>query len=507
MDKSQPADINLLDANETLRKCLVKVSFAAAGIQKQMDIELQKLRELIRADAIEDDIHEQVENIARALRAIDEESQSQRANLSYEELLENLQMLLSAELPDLQNKIDKIISKGANHTLMYTLQKLVNITPHPEKNSSSSGIFGKLFKSSETNESDPAELVEKVSQTINKLLGQLHIPENLNEKIEFIYDELKSLNTLQEFPPIMEAISAIVLDLTFEDQLRFESFLKQLGQKLDFVQQMIENTSIIQSKNNEAASELNKEMRDHVQQLHANIKHANSLTDLQESVQGRLEKVISALDTFNGSRETFVQNNNKQITTMSQKLFESRNDIKMLEQQLKDQQQLAETDMLTRLPNRYAFQRRMEDEHIRWRRYRHPVAICIADIDHFKKVNDSYGHSVGDSVLLQIATMLHDGMRDSDFIARYGGEEFVIILPETTLTKATKAINKLRLKMAEHSFDLEGNEFNVTVSFGVAEFEEDDDINDVLKRSDNALYRAKEKGRDQVCCEMKSLVP
>ncbi len=503
MTHSNQSGIDLLDANETLKKCLVKISFAAAGIQKQMDVELQTLRELIRNDAFEDEIHDQVETIAKVLRALDEETTSLTANLSQQDLLENLQMLINAEMPKIRKKLSLIITKGENEPLLDTICNIADL--FPKKTTQPRSLFSKIFSHKEPEPPENENTIERVSSTISQLLSQLHTPVGLESKINTLQQDLKSLNNLSEFPPVLEEISSIVLDISYEDQQRFESFLRLLGQKLDFVQQLIINTSTAQSNQDEATADLNKEMRDHVQQLHANIRHADSLKDLQESVQSRLEKVISSLDAFNNNHESFVEVNQKQLKDMKGKLSESQKDIKNLEQKLKDQQHLAETDMLTKLPNRYAFQRKIEEEYARWRRYRNPLSVAIADIDHFKKVNDNHGHNAGDRVLAQVAAILSEGLRESDFVARWGGEEFIITMPETALTKATKAINKLRTKIAEQVIDLGGQKIFVTISFGVAELEDNDPVAEVIKRADIALYRAKDKGRNQVCCEIKQL--
>ena len=497
------SDADLLDANETLRKCLVKISFAAAGIQKQMDDELQTLRELIRNDAIEEDIHDQVEAIARVLRELDEESQNIAASLTQEELLDNLRLLINADYPQQQRKVNQILNKSSPQNFIQTLQKIGDIFPRDDIKPK--GLFSKLFHTKEPEQESPQSTIESLTGTISQLLNQLHTASDLKEKMDYLQERLQTIHSLPDFPPILEEISSIILDISFTDQLKFETFLRELGQKLDFVQQLIINNVQAQGMENEAASELNKEMRDHVQQLHANIRHADSLKDLQDSVQSRLEKVIKSLDNFNLTHETFIETNQKQLCTMEKKLSESRQDIQVLQQKLRDQQYLAETDALTKLPNRYAFQRKMEEEYARWRRYRNPLSVAIADVDHFKSINDNYGHDGGDKVLANIAQTLNQGLRESDLVARYGGEEFIIIMPETILTKATKAINKLRQKIADHSIQVDGKSIHVTLSFGVSELEDDDPIADVIKRADNALYRAKEKGRNQVCCEMKEV--
>lgn len=156
---------------------------------------------------------------------------------------------------------------------------------------------------------------------------------------------------------------------------------------------------------------------------------------------------------------------------------------------------LANTDGLTGIYNRSKIEQILTIEVLRSRRYKHPLSIIIADIDHFKTVNDTYGHNVGDVVLSGISSMMKEHIREVDYIGRWGGEEFLIVCPETSLEGARKLAEKLRKKIEKHQF----NEIGVkTISMGVAEIEEDDWDEEILKRADRNLYKAKKAGRNRV---------
>jgi two-component system, cell cycle response regulator len=117
------------------------------------------------------------------------------------------------------------------------------------------------------------------------------------------------------------------------------------------------------------------------------------------------------------------------------------------------------------------------------------------DLDYFKRVNDAFGHEVGDSVLKVVTRLTKENIRSADVVARWGGEEFMVLMPETDIQAAGIASEKLRLAIAGHHFDTVGT---LTASFGVAEFKPPDDVNSLLKRTDDALYQAKDKGRNRV---------
>lgn len=162
-------------------------------------------------------------------------------------------------------------------------------------------------------------------------------------------------------------------------------------------------------------------------------------------------------------------------------------------------ERLSLTDPLTGLRNRRGFMddaRRNIDIAIR---YKHPLSILIFDIDHFKGVNDTYGHAIGDKVLAGIAHVCRNLMRTTDLLARFGGEEFCFLFPETTAAKALLLAERLRVVISAMEFEAESQNFRVTVSIGISEcLGHKDSLENLLARSDEALYQAKNTGRNRV---------
>jgi diguanylate cyclase (GGDEF)-like protein len=156
---------------------------------------------------------------------------------------------------------------------------------------------------------------------------------------------------------------------------------------------------------------------------------------------------------------------------------------------------LSVTDRLTGLFNRRKLDEVLEEELIRCRRYGVEFAVIIMDIDHFKRVNDTRGHHVGDGVLQQMAQLLRDGTRDADALARFGGEEFVIVCRHSGLEGCIDTAERLRAAIAAHDFPGVGP---LTASFGVAACCKEDSAESLLERADAALYRAKGAGRNRV---------
>lgn len=178
-----------------------------------------------------------------------------------------------------------------------------------------------------------------------------------------------------------------------------------------------------------------------------------------------------------------------------------------LEQALRKRNQeialLSITDPLTRIFNRGYINDHLPIAFKRAARYHQPLSIIIADIDHFKVVNDTYGHQAGDKILIKFAAALKETLRtDIDWVARYGGEEFLVTLPETDLEGAKTVAERLRELTAELSIDTGDKQIKITASFGVATLSQDSDMkmlntDELIKTADRCLYEAKEKGRNQ----------
>lgn len=169
---------------------------------------------------------------------------------------------------------------------------------------------------------------------------------------------------------------------------------------------------------------------------------------------------------------------------------------RLVQERTTELQRLASTDALTGLFNRRKFNEELHNEIARAKRYGVQLTLIIFDIDHFKRINDHYGHQVGDSVLQSLATLVLNNIRDTDVLARWGGEEFTILISDNETIAPNTLAEKLREVIAENRFAEVGT---VTCSFGVAEYKTGEDIKAFIKRADVNLYRAKAEGRNRVC--------
>jgi len=216
--------------------------------------------------------------------------------------------------------------------------------------------------------------------------------------------------------------------------------------------------------------------------------------DLLES-QTHREQAMRELADANLHLEERIALRTAELSQLNAALLEEIEERKSAERRL---EKAATSDFLTGLLNRPAMLTLLEQESDRIRRGVAAYSLALADLDHFKPINDRYGHAVGDQALTRIADLLRSSLRSQDAICRWGGDELLIFLPETTLDGAVEAVEKIRQRLTEVPLVVRGGELRLSVSVGVAEAACDEAVTEVVRRADDALYQAKQAGRNRV---------
>lgn len=212
---------------------------------------------------------------------------------------------------------------------------------------------------------------------------------------------------------------------------------------------------------------------------------------------GVLKIISGEQDTFDSLEENVI---NLLSGMLSAAIFQSLQQLEK-EKYIEQVRTMALTDSLTGLDNRRSLMNQLKDEVKRANRHSRSFSFAILDLDHFKRINDSYGHQKGDEVLSRVARVLKDTTREIDSVSRYGGEEFGFLLPETKLNDAENLTERLLSEIRSLEFESDGESFGITSSAGVSAYREGEALEDLIKKADKALYTAKANGRDRVVLE------
>jgi len=228
---------------------------------------------------------------------------------------------------------------------------------------------------------------------------------------------------------------------------------------------------------------------------------SNNIGSVKTAVLNRFANIKNSIATKRRQDTQWLTESEKAMQEMANKIKELENEAQRMREKAQRLEFESIHDKLTGLFNRGAYNQKIEETLANLKRYNVPASLLVCDIDHFKKINDTFGHHVGDMVLKNLATLLTERLRKNDFVARYGGEEFAVILPHTTLDNAKTVGESVRSFIEKSRFLFKDTEIPITISIGISEFRRGDDAVKVFERADTALYFAKRSGRNMVKAE------
>jgi diguanylate cyclase len=309
-----------------------------------------------------------------------------------------------------------------------------------------------------------------------------------------------SLGTV-ELANLLERVTAIASEqraAAQREKTELEHLLQQMTSRLDEIAAHFAGEVEEQNAAQHDTEKLNLLVSGEVEELKTNVMRALDLPAMRNQVSLRLDAINGHLHEFRGREESRIKTYRERVGRMRSRIRELERESHSLHISLQEEQRLAMIDALTGIPNRAAYDDRMEQEFRRWKRFGRTVAILAWDIDHFKAINDAFGHKAGDKVLHVFGKQLAKHVRETDFVARYGGEEFVMLLVGSSPAEAYAVADKIRVEIAQLGFHFHDKPVTVTASCGITNFIAEDTADIAFDRADRALYRAKEAGRN--CC-------
>jgi diguanylate cyclase len=343
-----------------------------------------------------------------------------------------------------------------------------------------------------------SSVAKHIEDTLLGLLEDLSLPERHRPQAEAMRERLAHGLNWYELLPILDDLATLMLAITDSGQHEFEAYLKQLNERLEAFQGHLQTASEGYADSRSAARELDTQIREQVDGLQSSVQDAADLDSLKQVLESHLEGLLGTMDQHQQQRDQREQEVAERLKGLAERVANMEQEAQGYRDHLEVQRQKALIDPLTDLPNRAAWSERLDHEVNLWHQRGNSLSLAMLDLDHFKRINDGYGHLAGDKVLKIIATVLRKRLRPGDFIARFGGEEFVLLMPDSSLANALAAGEALRTAIEVCPFHFKGEPVTITVSMGVAQFQPGERSDLALKRADEALYRAKAAGRNRV---------
>ena len=476
-----------------------RLSLVCKGIDIDLDNKLAKLRQELAKGIDLEKIMPFIEATTEQLKLL-ETKQQQDVKKAQSSLTEAGKLLQKQRgLPDqLRRDLRELLSKVDEPTPSVTAF-LPHITHLTELYQSALSAKQQVEQHQTPAEQNNYEVIcRQISIELTNLLSELAFEGQYAKSIENIRLSLLSELSIEKLlEACLQTIEIIISSINDERQSA-QHFLLKLNEALTSVQHSL--VSSLSSSNNikQKMQALNEQIEQQIESLSKETKSATTLEQLQTMVSSKLGVITNSLKDKESlerqEREMMLQ----ALQSMADRLKELEEEASQFKKRLAEQKFRSLQDALTELPNRAAFDERYELEIKRAKRSGKPLSIVLADVDHFKNINDSYGHSAGDKTLKVIAKALKQSLRETDFIARYGGEEFILLFPETDIKDLVTPLNALREKIKRIPFKFKDTNVPITISFGATELRNADSNREAFDRADEALYDAKRSGRDKV---------
>ncbi|WP_237885815.1 GGDEF domain-containing protein [Pseudomonas sp. PGPR40] len=355
-----------------------------------------------------------------------------------------------------------------------------------------------LYALPDSPEPSYSSVAKHIEDTLLGLLDDLALPERYRPQAEAMRDRLQNGLNWYELLPILDDLATLMLAITDSGQHEFEAYLQQLNERLESFQSNLQAASDGHADNRSAAREMDTQIREQVDGLQSSMQEAADLDDLKHVLENHLEGLLGTMDQHQKQRDEREQEVAARLQSLAERVAHMEEEALGYREHLEEQRQKALIDPLTGLPNRAAWGERLEHEIGQWQQQGNTLLLAMLDLDHFKRINDNYGHLAGDKVLKIIANVLRKRLRGTDFIARFGGEEFVLLMPATLPMVGAKLLETLRASIEACPFHFKGKRVTITISMGLSAFRPGEHSDLVLKRADQALYRAKNTGRNRV---------
>lgn len=302
-----------------------------------------------------------------------------------------------------------------------------------------------------------------------------------NSVLDRVIGEIRSL--IQRISSEKQALEQLVQDVSTE-----------LG---GISEVLVEERDGMESGRSDALA-LHDIMRDGVTRIQQQIDTQSDIDQLKSSINLSLEGIRLGVAEFVSRDEERFAAAQARSEALQERIGRMEDEAEEMRKNLERNREKLLQDTLTGVRSRLAYDETLARELSRYRRYHSVFSLAVLDIDHFKRVNDDYGHSAGDKALKLVAELMQGRIRESDFIFRTGGEEFVVLLPGTTISGARPVVEELRHAVAESGFHYESRPVAITLSAGLTQVREEDTAETLFDRADDAMYRAKKAGRNQL---------
>ncbi|MCG8566171.1 MAG: GGDEF domain-containing protein [Desulfobacterales bacterium] len=360
------------------------------------------------------------------------------------------------------------------------------------------GMFASLLRSSSN------DFVDTFRKDYNEVLNQLRSTMDNKYKVQLdaIGSSILSAEDSRDIAHTRETLFDLIfryINETNTDRGKVNAFIKEIVAKILEIEKKMASSYSHANSIFESQKGFEDVLTMEMEKIKETTNVAANLDDLKSQITQRLSSIDLALNKKHMTDKVIREASQKHSESFKSGLAKLKKELNAATRYTEELEKKLNKDQLTGAFNRRAYDLKMEDEMARFKRYGTHFSLLLIDADHFKRINDNYGHAVGDKCLKEIIQRTMPLLRKNDMLARYGGEEFAVIMPGTDIKGAQEAADKIRRHIEQIAFLYKEEKVQVTVSIGVSQVLESDETHkDLFERVDVAVYKAKENGRNRV---------
>ena len=492
-DRLEQQERYLSEVESLMRHTIARLSIVAESGDPRLSRELDKLRKAARADKSPAELRALLESVAATATRLEHPAQSASADLP----------ALSAKKSVLRDVVDRIQLPDPERASAARTAKSIDAATIENELGALVKDFADIVNRAVRRDipaPPPKTPTTRTAQTLlAELLSCLPVPSELSPRLESLKEAVELRVSDDDWRPVLGDVVKLIVEMRRRleaEKLELEEFLLQLQDRLKDLDQQLEVAETTRRASVDSSQQLDRRVDAEVSGIESSVHQADSLEQIKATIQQRVEVIRTHMDEHRRAetqRQTELEEKLKHATSRLQAVEKETTHLRA---HLRKRKHQAMSDPLTGIPNRAAFDERLEREFQRWKRYATPLTLLVLDVDHFKNINDTYGHETGDQILRHVGSKLLHSIRESDLAARFGGEEFLAILSDTDQEGAMAMAEKIRRTIEDETFPVISR---LTISIGVAAARAEDENEDsAVKRADAALYRAKGAGRNAV---------
>ncbi len=472
------------ELEELLRKAVSRLSISAKGFSPELDPILADIQLHCRKKK-DDLLNTDLENLAQVLRNPDDNPapvSSSPAQYSSNRFALDL--------------VERLDIPAAQRSALDSLQSQLPSMDHEQSLLAVIALINDLIQSADDDLATPEirQILIDLIERVNLTFGSTSQLENLREQLED-FEQPSDWHDCLDM--IIQQIRHLISTLN-DDKAELESLIVDVSKQLGEISSALNEEHEDSQQGRAETRHLQSIMDQNVSGIQQKLQDESDIDQLKSGLNTHLQYIKSSLVEFvekDDQRYARAEKRNHQLLEQIRSMEDESNELR---QKLDENRRKLLHDSLTGVRNRLSYDELLEQEIARFSRYREIFSYALLDIDHFKRINDQYGHNAGDNALRIVATMMLRHIRKTDFLFRIGGEEFVLLLPKTQIENAAPLVEKIRKSVSKAEFHYKQERVSVTMSAGLTEMRPNDGAISIYERADKALYEAKRGGRDRL---------